>query len=155
MADLQYGCADNGDGTSQFTWAWTNVPTDDREPGLDNYFVRVVVLEDSTEHPGWYASEEIGWYPGAEDNAWGEPYTLTVPNGVDLYVQVINDAKGFRFEDDEIVTCQTTEVSSMTVTGPQGTELPYTGGGDWMLPLAITAAGLIALGSRLVRLGRK
>ncbi len=142
MAELHYECADNGDGTSQFTWHWTGVPTDDREPGLDGYFVRVVVMEDSVEYPGFYASEEIGWYPGAEDNAWGEPYTLTVPNGVGLYVQVINEAAAFHFEDDEIVMCHTTEIGTPLV-------LPETGlAGDWLLPLAIT---LIALGALLVR----
>ncbi len=145
MAELDYKCEDNGDGTSQFTWHFHGVPTDDREPGLDGYFVRVVVMEDSVEHPGWYASEEIGWYPGAEDNAWGEDYTLTVPNGVDLYVQVINEAEAFHFEYDAIVACQTsvvvTEASSITY-------LPNTGVGDWLLPIAVT---LVAVGSWLVR----
>ncbi len=144
MADLEWSCKDNGDGTSQFTWNWTDVPTDDREPGNDGYFVRVVVMENSVEYPGFYASEEIGWYPGAEDNAWGEDYTLTAPNGVGLYVQVINEAAAFHFEDDEIVTCVTTEIGT-----PLTVELPYTGVADWLLPIAIL---LVAVGRGLVRL---
>ena len=146
-AVLNWSCEDNGDGTSQFTWDWTNVPTDDREPGLDSYFVRVVVMEDSVEHPGWYASEEIGWFPGAEDNAWGVPYTLTAPNGVGLYVQVINDAEGFRFEDDAIVTCTTVVQPTTEIQ-----VLPYTGVADWLLPFAII---LVAAGTGLLRLVRR
>ncbi len=149
MADLEWSCKDNGDGTSQFTWNWTDVPTDDREPGLDGYFVRVVVMEDSVEHPGWYASEEIGWFPGAEDNAWGEDYTLTIPNEVGIYVQVINDAQGFHFEDDEVIACYS--VAELPYI-PTIEELPYTGMADWLLPLAIV---LIAIGRGLVRIGGK
>ncbi len=89
----------SSDGT-KMSWYWTGVPTDDREPGLDNYFVQVV--DTVTEEP-------IGWYPGAEDNAWGEPYTVGPEDGFvpgrDFYVQVVNEAAGFHFEDDVIVSC--------------------------------------------------
>ena len=134
MAELHFRCIDNGDGTSQFIWNWTGVPTDDREPGLDSYLVRVVRLDTSIE---------LGWFPGAEDNAFGEDYELTVPTDVGIYVQVINEAEGFHFEDDEIVTCTTAAIAPAVATPDV---LPFTGVADWLLPLAIA---LVAIGSLL------
>jgi hypothetical protein len=133
MTDLHYECSDQGDGTSLFTWHWSDVPTDDRAPGLDNYFVRVVV--DVPPH-----HETLIEIEGAEDNAWGEPYTITVPNDTPLYVQVINDAQAFWFEYDIVVSCPTPEAPNV---------LPYTGMTDWLLPLAII---LVGAGTGLLRL---
>ena len=138
-ATLTYSCRDLGDGTSELVWNWTEVPTDDREPGLDSYFVRVVRLDTSIA---------LGEFVGAEDNANGIDYALTVPNDVGLYVQVINEARGFHFEDDEIVVCTTTEIGTATRT--ESEELPFTGVSDWLLPVAVA---LIALGAFLTRLG--
>lgn len=135
-ATLTYRCEDIGDGTSLFVWNWTGVPTDD---GQNSYFVRVVDMETSIA---------LGEFPGAEDNAYGTDYALTVPNDVGLYVQVINDAAGFHFEDDEIVTCTTTEIGTATRT--ESAELPFTGVTDWLLPVAVA---LMALGASLTRLG--
>ncbi len=92
-ADFHGACSADG---TKMTWYWTNVPTDDRAPGLDSYFVQIV---DTT------TGEPIGWFPGAEDNAWGVPYTITVVPGRDYYIQVINEAQGFHFEDDVVVSC--------------------------------------------------
>lgn len=138
-AILTYSCEDNHDGTSVLVWNWTDVPTDDREPGLDSYFVRVVNLETSIT---------IAEFVGAEDNAYGEDYAVMVPNDIGIYVQVINDAEGFRFEDDEIVTCPGTVTESDLVPAV----LPYTGLTDWLLPVALV---LIAAGMGLVRLVRR
>ncbi len=140
-ATLTYSCRDNGDGTSEFVWNWTGVPSDNREPGLNSYFVRVVRLDTSIA---------LGEFVGAEDNAYGTDYALIVPNDVGLYVQVINEAAGFHFEDDEIVVCTTTEIGTATRT--ESEELPFTGISDWLLPIAV---GLVALGAALRRLLRR
>jgi hypothetical protein len=92
-ADFHGSCSSDG---TKMSWYWTNVPTDDREPGLDRYFVQVV---DTT------TGEPIGWFPGAEDNAWGVPYTVDIVPGRDYWVQVQNEADGFHFEDDVTVSC--------------------------------------------------
>lgn len=136
---LTYRCEDTGDGSSVFYWNWTGVPTDDREPGLDSYFVRVVRLDTSIA---------LGEFPGAEDNAYGTDYALTVPNDVALYVQVINEAAGFHFEDDEIVTCTTAEIGT-AIQIESTAVLPHTGVSDLLLPLALA---LIGLGAALRRL---
>ena len=137
-AVLDYRCEDRGDGTSLFYWNWQDVPTDDREPGLDRYYVQVVNLETSIEIIGIY---------GAEDNATGTDYVVSVPNDVGLYVLVINEADAFRFEMDAVVTC-TAEVAVATSAGMD--VLPFTGVTDWLLPVAVA---LIALGASLTRLG--
>ncbi len=93
--DAAFHGACSSDGT-KMTWYWTGVPTDDRAPGLDGYFVQVV--DTVTEEP-------IGWFPGAEDNAWGVPYTVDIVPGRDYYVQVVNDAAAFHFETDVVVSC--------------------------------------------------
>ena len=101
--DATFHGACSSDGT-KMTWYWTGVPTDDREPGLDRYFVRVV--DTVTEEP-------IGWFPGAEDNAWGVPYTVDIVPGRDYYVQVINDAAAFHFETDVVVSCPVVTTSAV------------------------------------------
>ena len=92
-ADFHGACSADG---TKMSWYWTGVPTDDREPGNDDYFVQVV------DTVTW---EPIGWYDGAEDNAWGVPYTVNIVPGRDYMVQVVNEAKAFHFESDVIVSC--------------------------------------------------
>ena len=132
MAELHFRCVDNEDGTSQFIWNWTGVPSDSQ----NSYLSRVVRLDTSIE---------LGYFPGAEDNAYGVDYELRVPTDVGIYVQVINEAAGFHFEDDEIVTCTTAAIAPAVATPDV---LPFTGISDWLLPLAIA---LVAIGSLLVR----
>ena len=140
MAKLIHECRDNEDGTSEFTWHFDGVPSD---PDLNSYYVRVVIDE------GREVGNHIFEGPGAEDNAHGVDYTVTVPTDVGLYVQVINESASFWFEYDAVVTCAsvqpTTEVSSIQV-------LPYTGVADWLLPIAIV---LVMAGSWMLRLVRR
>jgi hypothetical protein len=113
MTEFHSSCSEDG---TELTWYWTGVPTDDREPGLDNYFVQVVDT---------VTGEPIGWYPGAEDNAWGEPYTVTVTPGRDIYVQVANEAAGFSFETDVVVSCPAPIPTPTTTTTPSDPVLPF------------------------------
>lgn len=136
MAELHFRCLDNGDGTSQFIWNWTGVPSDD----ANSYLSRVVRLDTSIE---------LGYFPGAEDNAYGVDYELTVPTDVGIYVQVINEAAGFHFEDDEIVTCTTAAIAPAVATPDV---LPFTGVVDWLLPLAVA---FVAIGSVLLKAVRQ
>lgn len=112
-ATFHGACSDNG---TRMSWNWTGVPTDDREPGLDSYFVQVVDT---------VTGEPIGWYPGAEDNAYGESYHVTVIPGRDYYVQVVNDARGFHFESDVVVSCQAKgQTQSEPIEQPEPTRDP-------------------------------
>jgi hypothetical protein len=92
-ADFHGACSSDG---TVMSWYWTGVPSDTRAPGLDGYFVQVV--DTVTEEP-------IGWFLGAEDNAFGVPYSVDIVPGRDYYVQVVNEAAGFHFEDDVVVSC--------------------------------------------------
>ena len=141
MAELHHKCEDTGNQTALLTWNWTGVPTDDSAPGSDGYYVQVVVDE------GPEVGVVLYELAGAEDNAWGVDYEVLVPIDTGIYMQVINNADSFWFEHDEVVTCVSTETSSV-----QYTELPYTGAADWLLPIAVV---LVAVGSWLARLGRK
>ncbi len=121
------------------TWHWTNIPTDTSEPGSDGYYVRVVVDE------GPNVGDVLLEVPGAEDNAFGVDYSVVVPLDTGIYMQVINNADSFWFEYDTVISCPSTEVSSIQV-------LPYTGIADWLLPFAII---LVAAGTGLLRLVRR
>ena len=107
----------NDDGT-ELTYWWTGVPTDDRAPGLDNYFTSV--HDDVT-------GKELAYNPGAEDNAYGTPYTVAVTPGHRNVLFVANEAAGFHFETDAYATCYATTVAEVvepaqTVTFPDATD---------------------------------
>lgn len=103
MAELDYEFSED---CEVLTWSWTGVPTDDSAPGRDNYFVSV--YDNVT-------GEELVWVPGAEDNAWGEPYSVGVIPGHDVYLFVSNEAHAFYFETDAVVSCET-EIETVTTT---------------------------------------
>lgn len=97
MADLQHSFSED---CEVLTWSWTGVPTDDSAPGRDSYLVTV---HDNV------TGEELLWAPGAEDNAWGEPYSVQVTPGHDVYLFVANEAHSFSFETDRVVSCTIAE----------------------------------------------
>ena len=105
MAELDYEFSKD---CETLTWSWTGVPTDDSAPGRDNYFTSVT--DDET-------GEVLGWFPGAEDNAWGIPYTVDVTPGHDVYMFVANEAWGFSYETDAVIHCHV-EVPVETITDP-------------------------------------
>ena len=145
MAELTHKCEDTGNQTALLTWNWTGVPTDDSSPGSDGYYVQVVINE------GPEVGVVLYELAGAEDNAWGVDYEVLVPIDTGIYMQVINNADSFWFEDDVVVTCESTVVETET-SSIQYTELPYTGVGDWLLPIAIM---FVVFGRWLVKRGRK
>ena len=89
-------CSDDG---TELTYWWQGVPTDDREPGLDSYFTSV--HDDVT-------GQELAYNPGAEDNAWGTPYSVAVTPGHRNVLFVANEAAAFHFETDAYATCHAT-----------------------------------------------
>ncbi|GAF79919.1 unnamed protein product [marine sediment metagenome] len=105
----------NEDGTELSYW-WNGVPTDDRAPGLDGYLT--TVHDDVT-------GRELAYNPGAEDNAYGEPYTVTVTPGHRNVLFVANEAAAFHFETDAYATCYATVAQvepAQTVVFPDATD---------------------------------
>lgn len=100
-------CSEDG---TQLTYWWNNVPTDDRAPGLDNYLT--VVYDDVT-------GQELAFNPGAEDNAHGEPYTVTVTPGHRIWLGVANEAQGFSFDTDAYATCHAQVQEPQVVAAPE------------------------------------
>ncbi len=148
---LNHRCDDLGDESAILTWHYLGVPSDNREPGLDNYYVRVVIDD------GPDAGRVLFELAGAEDNAHGTDYAVGVPTDVGIYMQVINAADGFWFEFDRVIMCvsdvtrdeMATETETTTETAPAPATLPYTGtDGFGLLPvaLALVVAGGWILG---------
>ena len=148
---LIYRCDDLGDGSAILTWHYLGVPSDSERGGSDHYYVRVVIDDEPD------AGRVLYELAGAEDNAWGTDYAVGVPTDVGIYMQVINAADGFWFEFDRVIMClsdaardaMATETETETTTETLS-ELPYTGLGDWLLPVAVA---FVALGAFLTRLG--
>ena len=137
---LVHRCDDLGDGSAILTWHYLGVPSDDRAPGLDNYYIRVVIDD------GPDAGRVLYELSGAEDNATGTDYAVGVPTDVGIYMQVINAADGFWFEFDRVIMClsdatrdaMATETETTTETAPTPVTLPYTGtDGFGLVPMAL------------------